>query len=129
MSGIRIFTWLAIIFAILIPLFLFYNLSEKRGLIKNTRENDDIDIEIMAKNLNVPWSLDFLPDGRMIFTERAGKVRVLDLNTKEIKDAGEITVAQISESGLLGIAVDPDFTENGYVYVYYTYEDGGMKNK
>ena len=129
MSGIRIFTWLAIVFAVLIPLFLFYNLSERRGLIRNTGESD-LDIEIMAKNLNVPWSMDFLPDGRMIFTERAGKVRILDINTKEIKDVGEITVAQISESGLLGIAVDPDFIENDHVYLYYTYDDNdGMKNK
>ena len=129
MSGIRIFTWLAIVFAVLIPLFLFYNLSEKRGLIKDIGENSNKGIEIMAKDLNVPWSLDFLPDERLIFTERSGKVRILDVNIKEIKDAGGITVAQISESGLLGIAVDPDFAENNYVYFYYTYDDNGMKNK
>jgi aldose sugar dehydrogenase len=74
--------------------------------------------EILAENLNIPWALAFLPDDRLIFTERGGKVSVLD--GKNISLVGNINVTQISESGLLGIAVDPHFNQNHYVYLYYT---------
>lgn len=78
---------------------------------------------ILAENLDVPWAMDFLPNGTMIFTERAGTVNLLE-NNSTIKVA-DINVSQQTESGLLGVAVDPNFTENRYIYLYYTY-DGGV---
>jgi glucose/arabinose dehydrogenase len=74
--------------------------------------------EILAQNLEVPWALDFLPDDRMIFTERGGKVSILE--GKNVLTVGQVNVTQNSESGLLGIAVDPNFTQNNYIYMYYT---------
>lgn len=78
---------------------------------------------ILAENLDVPWAMDFLPNGTMIFTERAGTVNLLE-NNSTIKVA-DINVSQQTESGLLGVAVDPNFTENRYIYLYYTH-DGGV---
>jgi aldose sugar dehydrogenase len=75
--------------------------------------------EILAQNLEVPWALDFLPDDRMIFTERGGKVSILE--GKNVLTVGQVNVTQNSESGLLGIAVDPNFTQNNYIYIYYTF--------
>jgi len=80
-------------------------------------------ITILAENLDVPWAMDFLPNGTIIFTERAGTVNILE-NNSTIKVA-DINVSQQTESGLLGVAVDPNFTENRYIYLYYTY-DGGV---
>lgn len=74
--------------------------------------------EIMVEGLNTPWAIDFLPDGRMIFTEREGRVSIWDNNSLEL--VGEIDVVAQAESGLLGIAVDPEFDENNYIYLYYT---------
>jgi aldose sugar dehydrogenase len=74
--------------------------------------------DILAQNLEVPWALAFLPDDRLIFTERSGKVSVL--NGKNITHVGTINVTQNGESGLLGIAVDPKFNQNHYIYLYYT---------
>ncbi len=79
---------------------------------------------ILAQNLDVPWAIDFLPNDTMIFTERVGKVDVLENNTT-VRVVGNINVSQNTESGLLGIAVDPNFTQNKYVYLYYTH-DGGV---
>lgn len=74
--------------------------------------------EIIAQNLEVPWALAFLPDDRMIFTERVGKVSILE--GPNVKNVGNISVTQNGESGLLGIAVDPNFSVNHYIYLYYT---------
>lgn len=77
--------------------------------------------EILAENLEVPWALAFLPDDRLIFTQRGGNVSILE--DQNVKTVGTINVTQNSESGLLGIAVDPNFTQNNYIYLYYTFGD------
>ena len=84
-------------------------------------------METLAENLDTPWAIDFLPDGRMIFTERPGSVSVWDKG--KLAAAGKINVSEVSESGLLGIAVDPEFEENGFVYVYYTHELGNRVSR
>lgn len=94
-------------------------------LLKNNNIEDNIDeldFEIIVENLDTPWAIDFLPDGNMIFTERPGNVNIVDFEEKERKIIAKISVAEISESGLAGIAVDPDFEENNFIYLYYTYE-------
>lgn len=83
---------------------------------------EGIVIEVVAKSLVVPWSIDFLPDGRIIFTERGGRISVI---AEDIVTVAEIEVATVGEGGLLGIAVDPEFGENSFVYAYYTYTDNG----
>jgi len=99
----------------IIALVLLLVLIPKPG--KNAFE-----IEILVENLDTPWAIDFLPDERMIFTERPGRVSIFDGKTVDI--VGNIPVSEVSESGLLGIAVDPEFEENNYVYVYYTHDGG-----
>lgn len=83
--------------------------------------------EIVAKDLDTPWGMDFLPDSRMIFTERPGYVNILEDNvTKRI---AEIDVDEVSEAGLLGVAVDPDFVNNNYIYLYYTHEEANRVSR
>ncbi len=77
--------------------------------------------EVVLENLNTPWAIDFLPNGTMIFTERNGKVSTWD--GKSLSVLGNILVKAEGESGLLGLAVDPEFSKNKYVYVYYTYNN------
>ena len=90
---------------------------------------EDFELEVLAKNLDTPWAIDFFPNGKMIFTERSGRVSLFNLETKEIKILGEIDVSEISESGLLGITVDPEFNENNFVYIYYSHEDGNRVSR
>lgn len=85
--------------------------------------------EVIATGLLVPWDLAELPDGRIIITERPGKVKVLDQN-KHVTTLAEIPVAKVAESGLTGIALHPNFETNHLLYLYYTYRSGGeLKNK
>src|SRR3989344_7695817 len=87
---------------------------------------DRKDIEILATNLDVPWSLDFLPDRRGIFTQRPGSIKMLDKNGEVTDFNFEISeVKHIGEGGLLAIVVDPAFETNKFVYVYYTYSSNG----
>lgn len=81
--------------------------------------------QTVASRLDVPWSLAFAPDGRIFFTERPGQIRVIEkgkLQKKPVYEVPEPFVVR-GEGGLLGLAVDPDFARNRYLYVYHTYEE------
>lgn len=66
-----------------------------------------------------PTSLAFLTDGRILVTEQIGNVRVVKNNTLLTTPALTISVNSVGERGITGIAIDPDFATNGYVYLYY----------
>ncbi len=80
-------------------------------------------LSVVAKNLEVPWALAFLPDGQILVTERPGRVRLIDQDGNLRSDpVSEIkAVKTIGESGLHGIAIHPNFQSNSFVYLYYTY--------
>jgi len=89
-------------------------------------------VTVIARNLDVPWALAFLPDGSIIFTERPGKVRLIDAQGGLLPDPLALIDGAVArgESGLLGIALHPDFTRNHLVYLYYTYEaSSGAENR
>ena len=80
------------------------------------------EIETIGKGLEIPWEIVPMPDGRIIVTQRAGKVVMLG--------KGEIYtvpgVEQIGEGGLLGIAISQDFEKSGHMFLYYTYKAGNQ---
>lgn len=79
------------------------------------------------RGLNRPWDIAFLPDGTMLITEKGGRVRAAapgETTTRVIADEIE-DVDNSGQSGMLGIAVDPDFNTNRYVYIYLSSERGG----
>lgn len=84
-------------------------------------------VQTVATGLDTPWSIAWLPDRRALVTERPGRVRLLSASG-ELRDepVGEVDVIESdgSESGLLGIAVDPEFADNGFVYLYRTTANG-----
>jgi glucose/arabinose dehydrogenase len=66
-------------------------------------------------------SMSFTPDGRLFFTERnTGKVRVMEKDIVLRKPFVTLPVHAYAESGLLGLAIDPNFEQNHFVYIYYT---------
>jgi glucose/arabinose dehydrogenase len=87
---------------------------------------------VLAEDLEVPWSLDFLPDGSIIFTERSGNVRFIDPE-QGLLDQALLRIDEVSstgEGGLLGVTVHPDYENNSFIYLYYTYtEEGALSNK
>lgn len=84
------------------------------------------DIEVIAKNLNIPWELAFLPDGGMLVTERPGRVLKISRDGKITPLEGlETSVRHLGEGGLLGLTLHPKFTENGLLYLYLMTGTGG----
>jgi glucose/arabinose dehydrogenase len=85
-------------------------------------------VETVASGLEVPWSIAFAPDGRMLFTERAGRVRVFENGRLRAEPLAVISdVETRSESGLMGLALHPRFAENRLLYLAYAYEQDGVK--
>lgn len=80
-------------------------------------------IETVATGLEHPWSLAFLPDGGMLVTERAGRLRLIDAAGKLAPQpiANTPPVAEMRQSGLMEVAIDPDFATNRLVYFTHTY--------
>ena len=76
-------------------------------------------VEIVADNLRIPWSIDWIPDGTALFTERGGSLRMIRDGVLVSDPLLSLNVG-IGEGGLLGIAVDPDFGDNRYIYLYYS---------
>jgi glucose/arabinose dehydrogenase len=86
----------------------------------------DYNVETWIEGLEIPWSLVFLPDGRALITERAGRIRVIRNGTLESAPYKTVNgVEHIGEGGLMGLAAHPDFTSEPYLYIMYTYRDGG----
>jgi glucose/arabinose dehydrogenase len=84
-----------------------------------------IETTVIAENLEIPWSLAFLPDGAALFTERPGRLRFMSSGGRVREEpVARINVNHQGEGGLLGVAVHPGFADNNYVYLYFTYRNG-----
>ena len=80
--------------------------------------------------LDEPTDLAWTPDGRMLVTERDGTVWVVRPGASAVDATPLIQLPSVShdnERGLLGVAVDPGFAQNGYVYLFYTH--GSLRNR
>jgi glucose/arabinose dehydrogenase len=78
-------------------------------------------VRTVATGLQVPWDIAFLPNGAALVTERAGRVRLLETDGRlRAAPVARIPVSAKGEGGLLGLALDPEFAQNGDVYLYYT---------
>lgn len=81
----------------------------------------------LTAGLEYPWGLAFLPDGRLLVTERPGRLRIVDadgrLDPRPLE--GTPPVAAVGQGGLLDIALHPDFAENRLVYLSYAGEGAG----
>ena len=88
-----------------------------------------IRVETVASGLHHPWGLAFLPDGRMLVTERKGLLRVVTPDG-EVSGAiyGVPEVEARGQGGLLDIALDPDFAENRRIYLSYAEAGEGRLN-
>jgi glucose/arabinose dehydrogenase len=77
-------------------------------------------VETVAGGLNHPWSLAFLPDGRMLVTERSGNLRLVTSDGSESRPiAGVPAVKARGQGGLLDVVLDPDFATNHLIYLSY----------
>ena len=85
-------------------------------------------VETVVSNLEVPWSIVWAPDGRMFFTERPGRVRVYEKG--QLAPAPILTVPDVEESGesgLMSLALHPDFASNRWMYLAYSFSAGAQR--
>lgn len=84
------------------------------------RDQGAIQVKTLAEDLEHPWAIAFLPDNRLLLTERPGRLRVMDTaNTVSEPIQGVPEVFAKGQGGLQDVAIDPDFAQNNYVYLTY----------
>lgn len=106
---------------------IFHNHNMNNIKVKSiTSRQFPYEIEVIAENLNVPWAIDISNDGKIYFTERSGSIRIIEdgkVNPQPLITFGAPFISQ-GEGGLMGIALDPNFSQNHYLYVMHSYEEG-----
>ena len=131
-NNFRLRILIAVLFAAMILLFVrFYpemGGNEKViGSVVASEAGSFRVVEIVA-GLERPWSMTFLPDGRILVTERPGRLRLIEngrLNVDPI--SGLPKIAAKGQGGLLDIALHPDFKHNGWIYLSYSAKgEGGV---
>ena len=97
--------------------------TSEPGPTSSTEPQAEGTLEVLTADLMIPWDLEVTPDGRMFVTERVGGlVEVFaDGSSEEVRF---LDVEATGEGGLLGLAVSPDYEDDGYLYAYYTAPDG-----
>lgn len=78
-------------------------------------------VDVLTDQLSHPWGLAFLPDGRMLITERQGRLQLFDPEDSTLTPIEGIPpVADAGQGGLLDVALHPDFRNNRWVYLSYS---------
>ena len=89
----------------------------------------EVKVETVADDVKLPWELVFAPDGRIFFTERAGKLWVIENESLDLVATIPVSFdPHGQEGGLLGLALDPEFEKNNFLYLYQTYFDFEMRH-
>lgn len=85
------------------------------------------EVSVIAEGLETPWAIVILPDESLLVTERKGTIKRITAggNLQENPMATIENVVEIGEGGLLGMTLHPDFENNKFVYLYYTYKNDG----
>ncbi|WP_340112203.1 PQQ-dependent sugar dehydrogenase [Maribellus mangrovi] len=97
--------------------------AEKPALVNEYETMDyDLDVEVFAEGLEIPWAIDFLDKNTALITERPGRLRVVK-NGKLLPEAVKNTpeVLHRGQGGLLDVAVDPNYDKNGWVYLAFSH--------
>jgi len=103
--------------ALLIPVSIF---AQDTNTI--TTQTGKIKLEQLA-NLSEPWGMAWLPDGRLLITEKPGRLRIYAEGKLSEPVSGLPKVEYRGQGGLLDVEVDPGFTNNSFIYFYYSEAD------
>lgn len=90
-----------------------------------------VEVGVVAGGLQTPWAIAFAPDGRIFVSERPGRIRIIKDGKLQREPWMELDAYEVGEAGLMGLALDPEFSRNRFVYAAYTYRDqsGRLKNR
>jgi glucose/arabinose dehydrogenase len=80
-----------------------------------------VKLEVIASGLETPWGIAFLPDGRMLVTERPGRLRIVEIGRGVVASISGLPKPWVKQDGgLLDVMLHPDYARNGWVYLSYT---------
>lgn len=104
-------------------------LAADEGPVTVSSNRQDFVIEALTDELEFPWGFAFLPDGRMLVTEKPGRLRYFDPESRASTPiAGVPPVFYRGQGGLLDVAVHPRFADTGWVYLSAAVElDGALR--
>lgn len=118
-----------IIAAIAVSAIILSSPSQPPPLPEPTTQSENKAIKILATNLKKPWAIAFAQD-KIFVTEKEGNIRVIESDSLIEEPLATLRVAKVFGGGLLGITTHPNFVNNHFLYVYYTYpEDDKLWNK
>ena len=104
---------------LLVSLLLFGTACAQQEIVET--EAGTVQVENLAEGLDHPWGMAFLPDGRLLVTERAGQLRILGTDsTLSEPIEGTPEVYARGHGGLLDVVLDPDFQNNRFVYLSFS---------
>lgn len=89
------------------------------------RIQTEIEVRLVARGLNFPWGMTFMPDGNLLVTERVGRLRIVSPDgqvSEPIK--GVPKVFSMQQGGLLDVEIDPNFASNQIIYLSYAEPEG-----
>jgi cytochrome c len=95
----------------------------KKAREKKMPESNRFTKVVLGYNFDEPTEMDILPDGRIIFIERKGAVKMYDPEKDSIRVINTFNVWTKFEDGMLGITHDPGFEKNKWLYIYYSHPE------
>jgi len=96
-------------------------------ILEKKNQNVSYQTEVIAKNLNIIWGMTFIDKNKILFTQKNGKVGILNTITKKITNIyGVPKVMYSGQGGLLDVAVHPNYDMNGWIYFTYVKDKNGL---
>jgi aldose sugar dehydrogenase len=95
--------------------------ADPSGVVLKT-DKETVRLEVVTEGLNTPWALAFLPDGRLLVTERTvngGTLRIIDKGVLSPPVKGTPTVHVQQDAGMFDVEVHPQYARNGWIYLSY----------
>lgn len=113
------------------PVILKVRLSEEPRRASRQLNQAELKLESVATGLEIPWAIDFAPNGRIFLTERPGRIRVIENGQLRAEPWATLAVVHKRDAGLRGLAVAPDFARTGHLFVAATVaaQDGKPINR
>lgn len=94
-------------------------IADRMNFVHSQFTEQKFTVQHIDVELRDPWDLEFLPDGSILVTERGG--RIVHVKNNSAKKVYQLQPTVLTETGLMGLAIDPQFSSNSYVYIMYTY--------
>jgi cytochrome c len=99
------------------------SLNYNRVKTKRVPPENRFNKQVLDFNLDEPMELEELPGKGILFIERRGNIKLFDFETATTKEITKLDLFYGNEDGLLGLAVDPNYEENNWIYLFYSAKD------